>query len=199
MTLLAPLREQWQQSRAQLAANPRLGWGLWAIALLGLLYANLWLSDQRALQTTRLDGLYLEWQDAASLAGNADWPARLQQAQQALAQQASRFGSAGSEALARAEVQAALGELMQSLNIAQGRVEVSAAPRPHAASGLMPLQVQITGRPKGDQLLALLHRLESGTPFYRIDSLTTTRGPRSQFISLNLLATVWYQPWESTP
>lgn len=199
MTLFAPLRQQWQQSRAQLAANPRLGWGLWAIALLGLVYANLWLSDQRAVQSTRLDGLYLEWQDAAELAGNADWPARRQQVQQALAQQGSRFGKAGSEALARAEVQATLGALLQQLEIDRGRVEVSAAARPDAATGLVPLQVQLSGRPSGDQLLELLAGLEQGTPRYRIEQLNITQSKRNRYVTVSLLATVWYQPWESTP
>lgn len=199
MTLLTPLRRQWQQSRAQLAANPRLVWGLWVIALLALLYANLWLSDERALQTTRLDGLYLEQQDATGLMQNADWPQRLEQAQAALAQQDERFGRAGSEALARADVQAALGSLLQRLDIARGRVEVSAAARPDATTGLVPLQVQISGQPKGDQLLALLAELEQGRPFYRIDSLTSTRGNRNAYVSLSLLATVWYHPWEATP
>lgn len=195
MKVSQQLQQQWQQSRQQIAANPRLGWGLWCIGLLALLYANFLMSDQRALLGTELRSLYLDQQDAISLSQDADWPARLAQAQQALEQQAARFGTADSEALARAEMQASLGQLLQRHQIERGRVDVSAAAKADANTGLVPLQVQITGRPAGDQLLALLAELEQGPLYYRIDNVTATQGPRNRYVSFTLLATAWYHPW----
>lgn len=197
-TLLTSLQQQWQQSRAQLAANPRLAWGLWCILLLALLYTNLLLSDQRSQLTTQLVGLHLEQQDAAQLNQGISWAEREQQTQQALKEQANRFGQADSESLARAEVQAKLGELARQNGVERSRVEVSAAPQADADSSLVPLQVQLNGRLTGDQLLTLLAELEQNTPYYRIESLVTTQGPRSNTLNLDLLATVWYRPWEAS-
>lgn len=198
MSLTQQLQQQWQQSRQQIAANPRLAWGLWCIGLLALFYANLLLSDQRTLLRSDLNSLYLQQQDAVDLSKNADWSQRLSQAEQALKQQASRFGQAESAALARAEVQAALGRQLKQHHIERGRVEVSAAPAVNADTGLVALQVQLTGQAKGDQLLTLLAEIEQGQPYYRVDSLTTTRSPRSQHLNLTLLATVWYLSVESS-
>lgn len=198
MTVLQQLQQQWQQSREQIVANPRLGWGLWCIILMALLYANFLLSDNRTALATELSSLYIDKQDALSLSQGADWPGRFTEAELALKEQAVRFGTADSEALARAEMQASLGQMIKQYHIERGRVEVSAAAKQDSTLGLVPLQMQLTGRTTGDQLLALLAELEQGSLYYRIDNLMVVQGPKSLDVNLTLQATAWYHPWKQS-
>lgn len=271
------LQQQWQQSREQIAANPRLGWGLWCLLLLALLYVNLVLRDsrdslsldlytlqQRAVELgVELDpkasaqpkvkadvkpiassgvdsaaqsvteseqvvastpsaeaelalntqpnsdansGLSNESNSPSSRAPNTetndeqdDWPARLAQAKAALAKQEAYFGQADSEALARADVQANVNSLLVAIGLERSRIEVSAAPAINESTGLVPLQLKVSGQASGDQLLTLLGGLEHAKPSYTISSLNALQGENVTQLSYSILATVWYQPFEATP
>lgn len=217
MSLSQQLKQQFDhqllQSRAQLNANPRLGWALWCLLLIALLYVNLVLRDSR--DSLSLD-LYSLQQRAAELGvglaadkGNslpsADdndesaWPERLDQAKAALASQDAFFGQADSEALARADVQANVNSLLVATGLEKSRIEVSAAPQANPATELVPLQLKVSGQARGDQLLTLLGGLEHAKPSYSISSLNALQGQNSEWLNYSLLATVWYQPFEAQP
>ena len=217
MTLTQQLQHQWQQSRQQLAANPRLGWGLWCLVIILLLYANLVLRDNRderaldlySLQQRAAELGVVPVQQSALIAAQAgaetesepesDWPARLAQANAALTKQEVYFGQAESEALARADVQASVNSLLVASGLERSLIEVSTAPAANASSGLVPLQLKISGQARGDQLLTLLGGLEHTKPSYAITSLNALQSINSEHLNYSLLATVWYQPFESTP
>ncbi|MGB5855878.1 MAG: hypothetical protein WBH20_11550 [Oceanisphaera sp.] len=208
------VRQQVQQSREQLTANPRLGWGLWCLLLIALLYVNLVLRDSRDSLTLNLYSLQ---QRAAELgvgqgviaenspSTNGDqnvessWPERLAQAKAALTAQETFFGQADSEALARADVQANVNSLLLATGLKRSRIEVSAAPQVNLATGLVPLQLKVSGQARGEQLLTLLGGLEYTKPSYSISSLNAIQGQNSEWVNYSLLATVWYQPFEAQP
>lgn len=208
MTLGQQLRYHWQQSREQLRANPRLGWGIWCLLLILLLYVNLVMRDNRELLTLDLQSLQ---QRAAELNMNAappnsadsaqenpqDWLSRLSEAKAALAEQDVFFGDADNEALARADVQANVNSLLVASGLERSRIEVSAAPAIHPATGLIPLQLKVSGQARGEQLLTLLGGLEHAKPSYSINSLTVSQSVNSKQVNYNLLATVWFHPFEA--
>lgn len=213
MSVKLQLQAQWQRSREQLASNPRLSWGLWGVLLIALLYVNLVLQDNRDTQTLNLYSLQ---QRAAELGisnvsvttnadqeqatdKNSNWLARLSMAEAALKEQSERFGEADSEALARADVQANINSLLVASGLKRTRIEVSAAPAPDLVTGLIPLQLKVNGQARGDQLLTLLGGLEHATPQYIITSLNVTQANRATQVSYQVLATVWYHPFEGAP
>lgn len=198
------LQHHWQQTREQLAANPRLGWGLWCLLLIALLYLNLVLSDSR--DTLSLD-LYSLQQRAAELGVGADisatdsndWSTRLTQAKATLSEQAIYFGEAESEALARADIQAHVNSLLVATGLERSRIEVSTASAIAPHTGLVPLQLKVSGGARGEQLLTLLGGLEHAKPSYTITSLNAMQGLNAEQLSYSLMATVWYQPFEAVP
>lgn len=194
-----PWQRQREQIKAQLATNPRLVWGLAVIALLALLYANLVVQEWRGQLQQDLQALQFRQQDAEALLSQQGWQQRLEQARQQLTQQGQAFGRSQSEALARAELQAAVNELLARHNITRGKNEVSAAPGADAASGLIPLQLSISGSSDGNGLLALLADIEQRKPAFVITDLTVTQSPRKDSLVFTMLITTWFHPWGEQP
>ena len=197
MTLIQQLRAQWQQSRDQLASNPRLGWGVWCVLLILLLYINLVLKDSRIELGQDLQILQQRAVELGDLSQQNDWPERLEAATAALAEQSTFFGEAENEALARADVQAKVNSLLVASGLERSRIEVSAAPTAAANSDLIALQLRISGEARGEQLLTLLGGLEHAKPSYLISSLTASQSINSEHVNYQLLATVWFKPFEA--
>ncbi len=189
------LKREWANSRAQLDANPRLRLGVLAILLIALFYLNLLLSDARSTQHQAIAELQEQLTDASQLAEQDAWLARLDQARAQLDEQAGRqFGSAESEAFARADIQASAQALLAEQNLEQIRIEVSTAGKADATSALIPLQLRLAGNAQGEQLFALIAAMEAGQPGYRIDTLNVQAQADSHLL-FSLIATVWYLPW----
>ncbi len=187
------LQRELATARDQLEANPRLRLGVLAIPLIALLYLNLILADARSEQHAacqREGGTGI-----AQLAAQDEWVARLDEIRTALDQQAERhFGSADSEAFARADIQANAQALLAAQNLEQIRIEVSTAGKIDNATGLVPLQLRLAGNAQGEQLYALIAAMETGQPTYRIDSLNV-QAQRESHLIFSLIGTVWYRPW----
>ena len=191
------LQREWAQARDQLEANPRLRLGVLAIPLILLLYLNLLLVDARSEQQQAIGDLQEQLLDASQLAGQDEWVERLDQARAQLDKQAERhFGSADSEAFARADIQASAQALLAEQNLEQIRIEVSTAGKADAATGLIPLQLRLAGNAQGEQLYALITAMETGKPTYRIDNLNV-QAQRDSHLVFSLIGTVWYRPWSS--
>tara|TARA_A100001518_G_scaffold4242_1_gene5940 strand:- start:101 stop:694 length:594 start_codon:yes stop_codon:yes gene_type:complete len=191
------LQREWAQARDQLEANPRLRLGVLAIPLILLFYLNLLLVDARSEQQQAIGDLQKQLLDASQLAGQDEWVERLDQARAQLDKQAERhFGSADSEAFARADIQASAQALLAEQNLEQIRIEVSTAGKTDAATGLIPLQLRLAGNAQGEQLYALIAAMETGKPTYRIDNLNV-QAQRDSHLVFSLIGTVWYRPWSS--
>ncbi|WP_278421846.1 GspMb/PilO family protein [Stutzerimonas kunmingensis] len=191
------LQREWAQARDQLEANPRLRLGVLAIPLILLFYLNLLLVDARSEQQQAIGDLQKQLLDASQLAGQDEWVERLDQARAQLDKQAERhFGSADSEAFARADIQASAQALLAEQNLEQIRIEVSTAGKADAATGLIPLQLRLAGNAQGEQLYALIAAMETGKPTYRIDNLNV-QAQRDSHLVFSLIGTVWYRPWSS--
>jgi len=189
------LRREWNKTREQLDANPRLRWGVLAIPLIGLLYLNLVVSDARHEALEALGELQYQLAEASQLAGQDEWVNRLEQVRARLDKQLARhFGKAESEAFARADIQASAQALLSSQNLEKIRIEVSTAGKPSPSTDLIPLQVRLAGNAQGEQLYSLIASLESAKPSYRIDNLSV-QAQRGQHLVFSLVASVWYQPW----
>ncbi|MFI8741458.1 GspMb/PilO family protein [Stutzerimonas sp. R75] len=191
------LQREWAQAREQLEANPRLRLGVLAIPLIALLYLNLLLGDARSEQQQAIRDLQEQLLDAGQLAGQDEWVERLDQAHARLDDQAKRhFGSADSEAFARADIQASAQALLAEQNLEQIRIEVSTAGKADPATGLIPLQLRLAGNAQGEQLYALITAMETGKPTYRIDNLNV-QAQRDSHLVFSLIGTAWHRPWSS--
>ena len=191
------LQSEWAKTRAQLDANPRLRLGVLAIPLIALFYLNLLLADVRSEQHDAIASVHEELLDARQLADQNEWIERLDQARAQLDEQAQRrFGTADSEAFARADIQANAQALLAQQNLEQIRIEVSTAGKADPATGLIPLQLRLAGNAQGEQLYALIAAMEAGTPGYRIDNLNV-QAQRGSHLVFSLIASVWYLPWST--
>jgi len=189
------LQRELTTARDQLEANPRLRLGVLAIPLIALLYLNLILADARSEQHDAIAEVQDQLIDTTQLAAQDEWVARLDEMRTALDQQAERhFGSADSEAFARADIQANAQALLAAQNLEQIRIEVSTAGKIDNATGLVPLQLRLAGNAQGEQLYALIAAMETGQPTYRIDSLNV-QAQRESHLIFSLIGTVWYRPW----
>ncbi len=192
------LQREWANTRAQLDANPRLLIGVLAIPLIVLLYLNLLLSDTRNQQHEVIAGTHQELLDARQLANQNEWLERLEQARAQLDEQAQRrFGSADSEAFARADIQANAQNLLAQQQLEQIRIEVSTAGKADPVTGLIPLQLRLAGNAQGAQLYALIAAMEAAKPSYRIDNLNV-QAQRDSHLVFSLIASAWYLPWSSS-
>lgn len=187
-------QQQWQQSREQWQANPRLRWGVWTMLFIMLLWLNLVASDWRTGLAGEQQQAAEQWQQQQTLAGSQHWQQRLEQARAATGEQSRHFGKAASESLARADVQARVAAELARLGLEKARIEVSAAPAADAATGLVPLQLRVSGQAGGDRLLALVQALEQGSPLLRIEQVTANN-QRGRYVIFSLTATVWYHPF----
>lgn len=191
-------RSQWQQfvqeSRTQWSANSRLRYGFVAILLIVLLWLNLLLSDLVAeLQSGEQDAfnvLIEQNQDHHS----DDWVARLEKAKAAINSVSPGFGRAQNGALARAELQSRIAMLINEHGLLSANIEVSSAPEIDKSTALLPLQLRVSGRGRGDQLLALLHALETSTPVIKLEHLVVDNQVGEQLV-YTFIATVWYHPF----
>ncbi|GAB3394536.1 GspMb/PilO family protein [Azotobacter armeniacus] len=190
-------QQEWAKTRTQLAANPRLRLGLMAIPLIALLYLNLLLGDSRRELHATIADLHEELLDARQLASQDAWVERLEQARAQLeTQRKGLFGSADSEAFARADIQANAKALLERQRLEQIRIEVSTAGKADPDTRLIPLQVRLAGNAQGEQLYNLIAAMEAGSPGYRIDSLNV-QAQQGKHLVFSLIASVWYSPWSA--
>ncbi|MGL6524140.1 hypothetical protein ACSZNV_03190 [Aeromonas hydrophila] len=120
------LQQQWLQllaeSREQWVTNARVRYGTLVIGLIFLLWLNLVMSDLRAdLQSREASALnqLAEYQQAS---GKESWHDRLTQVRQVLDATSRHFGSAQSEALARADLQSRIATLLKENGLAQAKL-----------------------------------------------------------------------------
>ncbi|ALP41146.1 GspMb/PilO family protein [Aeromonas schubertii] len=195
------LQQQWRQllaeSKEQWDTNARVRYGALVIGLIFLLWLNLVMSDLRAEQQSREASALIQLAEYQQGTGKESWPDRLAQVRQELDATSRHFGRAQSEALARADLQSRIADLLKENGLAQGQIEVSSAPTADAATALTPLQLRISGRAKALGLLKVINQLERTDPVLRVENLTISNQVGDELI-YNLIATVWFHPFGAT-
>ncbi|MBL0559937.1 GspMb/PilO family protein [Aeromonas hydrophila] len=196
------LQQQWFQllaeSKEQWVTNARVRYGTLAIGIIFLLWLNLVMSDLCADLQSREASALNQLAEYKQTSDKESWPDRLAQVRQVLDATSRHFGSAQSEALARADLQSRIAALLKENGLAQGQIEVSNASNADAATALIPLQLRISGRGKALGLLKVINQLERTDPVLRVENLTISNQVGDELI-YNLIATVWFHPFGATP
>ena len=145
--------------RAQLAANPRLRAGAWAIAAIMAVYGLL-------LQSDRVEAAYASYTaDAERLARaralltREDLPALLAEERERDQALTERFWHAETQGLAQAELQAAVTEIVGELVFRNPRIQSGAIRAVDYAPGLWRVQAQFNGTYDAGAELEALHSI----------------------------------------
>ncbi len=187
-------REMLDESRNQWQENSRLQFGGFAIALIFLLWLNLVAADmvdEFATREQEASEIILEQQTEVK---GQDWVKRLEQVKSSLNEIKPHFGYAKTEALARADIQSRMASTLEKYKIDQSSIEVSSAPKVDEVTGLLPFQLRVGGRAKGDAILHLLNNLETVDELVRIEHLSVSN-QLNEYLTFTFIATVWYQPF----
>ena len=164
-----------QRYRTELAENTRLRLGLWSVLFLVVFYTAL-------LQSDRLDDAYREHAlEADRLARvqatltSGDWQAWLTAEQEANAELAERFWRAQTPGLAQANVQAAVSEIADGLELRNLRIRPGVSQAVPDAPGIWRVQMQFTASYRRGVELEVLHRLATYPRKLAVDRLDLSR------------------------
>lgn len=111
---------------AEMKANPRLRWGVWAIVGIVWLYGVLELRDASQRQTEAYRAASRKLVQAQTIATQGEWPARLEQVNIARLELESRLWKAGTPGLAQATFNDWLAQLALQSSLARSQIAVSA-------------------------------------------------------------------------
>ena len=175
------------QARAELAANPRLRLGIWAIVVILAGYVAF------VVQADRVDAASAAFASADAalvrsrdLLDRQDWPERLAAARVVQTDLQGRFWRAPNEGLAQARLRAAIDDLTAGLALGLPRIDLGAS-RPVAdAPGLWQIQARLVGQAVGPSALRLLHRIANHPQKLVVERLDLTRRPGSMRVEILL-------------
>ncbi len=177
------------RARAELADNPRLRLGVWAIVAILLGYFVF------AVQADRVDAASAQYASADArlvrgrdLLARQDWPERLSAARATEAELGAKFWHAPNEGLAQANLRAAVDGFTAGLALSEPRVDLGASRPALDAAGLWRVQVRIVGRGVGASTLRLLHRIASHPSKLVVERLDLTRDRGSMRLEVLLSA-----------
>ena len=174
--------------RAQLAANPRLRAGAWAIAAILAVYSLLVQLDRvevaYATYTADADRLLR----ARALLTRDDLPALLEAERERDQVLTERFWQAETQGLAQAQLQAAVSDIVGELEFRNPRIQSGAIMPVDYAPGLWRVQAQFNGiYEPGSELLAL-HALATHPRKIVVDRLDLRRRDRRMIV----LISAWF-------
>lgn len=155
------VREEWR-------SNPRLRWGVAAVAVIAALYLMLVLADWRRDLHAQYQQRTLQLYKMAALAGQEQWSVRAQSAQNLEKSLQAEIPRAATIGLAQAEVQATIRQLLNAFGptlSSDARPPVQVRARP----GLWRIPVTIRGLVGRAQLMEILRRIESSDRLLVID------------------------------
>lgn len=174
--------------RAQLAANPRLRAGAWAIAAILAVYGLL-------VQSDRVEAAYATYTEdadrlvrARALLTRDDLPTLLEVERERDETLTERFWQAETQGLAQAQLQAAVSDIVGELEFSNPRIQSGAIIPVDYAPGLWRVQAQFNGiYEPGSELLAL-HGLATHPRKIVVDRLDLRRRDRR----MTLLVSAWF-------
>jgi len=157
-----------RQIRDEWRSNPRLRWGVAAIAAIAFVYLVLVLADWRRDLHAQYQQRTLQMYKMAALAGQEQWSVRAQAAQNLQKSLQAGIPRAATIGLAQAEVQTTIRQL---LNAFGPRMSSDAKPPVQVRSqpGLWRVPVTIRGMLSQAQLMEILRRIESSDRLFVID------------------------------
>ena len=165
------LKALWRQLRAELSANHRLRLGVWGIAFTLLLFLTL-------LQGDRLVAAYEGYAGAADRLARAerlleghDWTAAKDLEQQRNAQLAAAFWRAETQGVAEASLQAALTQLLASLEFYNVRIRPGVSQPVPDVPGLWQIQAQVNAGYRKGAELQLLYALANSEKKIIVDRM----------------------------
>ena len=171
--------------RAELAANPRLRAGAWAVAGILAVYALLLQSDRVAAA----HGTYTVDHDrlarAANLLTREDLPALLEAERARGASLDERFWHAESQGLAQAQLQATVSEIVGDLEFRNPRIQSGAIRAVDHAPGLWRVQAQFNGTYDPGAELQALRALATHPKKLVVDRLDLRRRDRRMTLILS--------------
>lgn len=155
------MREEWR-------SNPRLRWGVAAIAVIALLYLVLVLLDWRRQLHEEYQQRTLQLYKMAALAGQEHWSVRAQSAQNLQKSLQAEIPRAATIGLAQAEVQTTIRQILNAFGpklSSESRPPVQVPSQP----GLWRVPVTIRGILAQAQLMEILRRIESSDRLFVVD------------------------------
>ena len=158
---LRQVREEWR-------SNPRLRWGVAAIAAIMFVYLLVVLADWRRDLHEQYQQRTLQLYKMAALAGQEQWAVRAQAATNLRKSLQAEIPSAATIGLAQAEVQATVRQILNAFG-----PKMSSESRPPAQvptqQGVWRVPVTIRGLLTQAQLMEILRRIESSDRLFVID------------------------------
>ncbi|MGE5093851.1 MAG: hypothetical protein ACM3SO_01850 [Betaproteobacteria bacterium] len=190
MSAAAPMDRGIAKLRADLAANHRLRWGVWAIVAILWIYGILVLRDAARAERTALEQASRRIASLEQVAAERDWPARLRSAEDVRQKLEGRLWHAGTLGLAQAAFQDWLNQAVQQAGVRKPVVTVTAqdesAARPAAgatpadaggAADLWKTSARIAFDFEPTTLYRFLQRLASNDKAVVVESLTIRGTP----------------------
>ena len=164
------------QGRAELAANPRLRLGVWAIvAILAGYFAFVVQGDRVNVASAAFASADATLTRGRDLLDRQDWSERLATARAVEADLQGRFWQAPNEGLAQANLRAAVDKLTDGLYLGRPRVDLGASRPVPNAPGLWQVQARLVVQVVGSPTLRLLHRIASHPQKLVVERLDMTR------------------------
>ncbi len=155
----ASLLAAWRRLGRELADQPRLRLGIWAIVLLGLFYLLLLQSERLAEAQARLLRQTATLAEAEQLRAQTQWPALQTAEADRRTALIERFWTAETEGLAQARLQAVLRVMLEDAGMQSVRIQSGVSQEVGAGAELWQVQVQVQARYRPGDELRLLHAL----------------------------------------
>ena len=175
-----PVARAWQSVSATLSTNPWLRWGVRLALLLALGHGV-------ALQHDRLTGVQADYEDALerldrteTLIDQGNWIELVEAERESHFRIQSRFWEAETEGLAQAELQAALGTLLQDLDLRNTRIQSGLNQELPDLPGVQRVQIRLNASyPPGTEPM-MLHALATYPRQLVVDRLELRRRARGE-------------------
>lgn len=172
---MSALTDTYERYRAELAENTRLRLGAWAILLIVVFYVVLVQSDRvdAAFDDYAIEAGRLARVEATLTSG--DWQDLVVAERETNTALAAKLWRADTSGLAQATVQAALGEIMQGLNLRNARIRPGVSQAVPDAAGGWRVQMQFSAAYRRGMELEVLHRVATYPRKLVVDRLDLNR------------------------
>ena len=168
------------RARAELAANPRLRLGAWAIVAILCGYVTLTVQPARVEQAAAAHAATQARLDRArELLARQDWQERLAAARAVERDLAGRLWQADNEGLAQARLRQAIDEMVSKTRLAQPRVEVGLSRAVPDVPGVWQVQVRVASTSGRESALRFLHAIAGHPRILVEEQLTFDRRSRN--------------------
>ena len=172
------LRRALRPLAAELAANPRLRWGVWLILGILLVYGILVQSDRLAAAHAEYATQIGRLAKAEQVLAGQDWPALLEAEREMHRELESKFWRSETEGLAQAQLQDALVGAIAGLRFENTRIRSGTSQPLPDLPGVWRVQTRLDGAYRPGEELKALHALATHPQKLVVDRLDLRRRDR---------------------